>query len=140
MIRYHTKFIGLVVLLIGLAAVQGPATAAKSDSELPVRTVTITVDNGTRDQFFDQLKKFADTYALAIRIAPTRPDVPHFLVQMWREDMKVVGANPFDDSEFDISFYKNGDHPIEPAVLNQVVVGLKQAVEKIPGATISEAK
>ena len=130
----------LVVLICGLGAVNGKVVAAKSDSELPIRTVTILLKEGTQDQFFDQLRKFADTYAFAIRIAPTNPDMLHFLAQMFREDIKVIGANPFKASEFYVSFYKNDDHPVETASLNQMVVGLKQAVEQVRGAVITEVK
>ncbi len=114
--------------------------AADSTDEAPIRIVTVTLTKGTRDQFFDQLKRFADVNAFAIRIAPTRPDVPHFLIQMWREDINGTGTNALDPEQFRIAFYKNDNHPLETETVNQMIFGLEQAVGKVAGATVSEEK
>ncbi len=114
--------------------------AAQPNSQLPLRTVTVTLNEGTRDRFFDELKKFADTYAFAIRIAPNHPDLKHFLIQMWRVDIKGIGSNVLEIDEFNISFYNNSNHPVGAEAVERVVVGLKQAIEKIPGATSSDSK
>jgi hypothetical protein len=139
MTRTYPNLIGPVILLASIGIVSVDAIAAQSDGEMPIRSITITVREDSRDRFFDQLRKFADAHAFAIRIAPTTPDTKHFLLQMWREDIKVVGANPFDPPEaFAISFYKNGKHPVEPAAVNLVITDLKGAVSQMPGVTFSE--
>ena len=95
---------------------------------------------GTRDHFFSQVEKYADTYAFAIRIAPNHPDGKRFLIQLWREDMKIIGTNPFDPLEFHIAFYQNGNTPVPYVFTNAIVDKLKHALNEIRGAIISDIK
>jgi hypothetical protein len=126
-----------MALLIGFGAFGMHTMAARSQPELPMRSVTMIVGKDVRDEFFDQLKKFADTYAFAIRIAPTTSDGEHFLVQMWREDIKAIGNNSLDPAEeFDISFYQNGEQQVEIASVDQLVIGLKSFVSSVQGITV----
>ena len=63
-----------------------------------------------RDRFFDQLRKFADANEFAIRIAPVRPDHQHFLIQLWRDDIKGIGVNSGGDpGNFVIAFFHNSE-------------------------------
>jgi hypothetical protein len=88
----------------------GRAIAAKFDSQSAVRAVYFTVKLDARDRFFDQLRKFADANAFAIRIAPVRPDHQHFLIQLWRDDIKGIGVNSGGDpGKFVIAFFHNSE-------------------------------
>jgi hypothetical protein len=130
---------GLLVLLGATGTVGFDAIAARSDGQMPIRSLSITIGYGATDRFFDQVRKFADAHAFAVRIAPTTPDGKHFLVQMWREDIKVIGANPFDPPEtFEISFYKNGEQPVEPAAINLMIRDLENGLKPIAGITFTE--
>jgi hypothetical protein len=131
------KLIAPVCLLLGLGSVCGEAMAAKSNPQVPLRTIAVSVEKNARDAFFEQLKKFADRHAFAIRVAPVRPDGEHFIVQMWREDIKGIGVNPFDPAGFEISFYENDCvHPVPAAHVDVLINDLKLFIGAIQGVTI----
>jgi len=133
---------GFLVLLGTTGAVGFDAIAVRSDGQMPIRSLSISVELGATDRFFDLVRKFADAHAFAIRIAPTTPDGKHFLVQMWREDIKVIGENSLDPPEtFDISFYSNNvGHPADLAAVNLMIRDLESVLSPIPGLTFSERK
>jgi hypothetical protein len=59
---------------------------------------------------------------------------------MWRQDIEGIGTNAIDPGWFRIGFYKNDSHPLEAQAVDQTVFNLKQAAEKVPGATVSKAR
>jgi hypothetical protein len=137
--RLHRIVIALaLVVSIYVTVTSMPVFAAgtSQQGEIPLRTVLITLPKGTQSQFFEQLKKFASKHAFAIRIARTRPDVPHYLIQMWREDIKIVGANPFHGVGFSVSFFQNDDHQIDAKRLDRMVADLKKTLGSVHGVTI----
>jgi hypothetical protein len=90
------------------------------------------VPEDARAGFLEKIRKFADAKAFAIRVAPTRPDGQHFLVQMWREDVNIVAVNPFNDPrEFRIGVYQTGTRPVPTAVVDAVLRDLKDAISDI---------
>ena len=134
----YAKWIALFVLFFGINSADGTAAAAASNANLPIRSVTITLGSASRDKLFEQLRRFADTNAFAIRIAPTNPDNERFLVQIWREDIKGVGTNARSTKTFSIGLYQNCDEPVPAAIANEVVDELRRTVGQVPGATFSE--
>lgn len=120
-------------LILGFAAEDGRTMAARMERQSSLRSVTIHVDTDLRSRFFEELKKFADAHAFAIRIAPTTPDGQRFQVQMWREDIRVIGTNSVNAGAFRISFFQNGNYPVVPGSVNRLVDSLKTSVTAIHG-------
>ena len=124
--------IGLLAI-VSLVGTYRSAMPAQPDSELPVRVVHFTVKPDARDRFLDQLKKFADENAFAIRIAPTRPDNQHFLIQLWRDDIKGVGFNP-DPEKFGIAFYHNREpEPAMVLAINRLADSITNSLTSVNG-------
>jgi hypothetical protein len=124
--------------VIGLLAIVslgcGRAIAAKSGSQNPVRVVHFTVKPDARDRFFDQLRKFADENAFAIRIAPVRPDNQHFLIQLWREDIKGIGVNSGDPEKYVVAFFYNSEREAAVAsAINRLADNLTSSVTSVTG-------
>ncbi len=125
-----------LVIALGVSSYAG--AAAKPDGEAPLRSVTLTVNENQQDRLFEELRKFADTEAFAIRIAPISPDGQHFSIQLWRQDVKIIGSNALSPQEFYLGFYENGDHPANGYIVGQLVTHLKRIVLQVPGISISE--
>jgi hypothetical protein len=107
---------------------------AKTDSELPVRVVHFTVKPDARDRFFDQLKKFADENAFAIRIAPVHPNNQYFAIQLWRNDIKAFGVNPDDPEKFGIAFYHNSEpEPAMVLAINRLADSITNSLTSVNG-------
>ena len=127
----------LASLLWGLVSACEKPMTDKSDSQVPIRVVAISVQKSDRDAFFEQLKKFSDKHAFAIRIAPVRPDGEHFIVQMWREDIKGIGVNSIDPAAFEIGFYENSRHPVSAEKLDTLLSDLKNIIGEVKGVSFS---
>lgn len=139
MLRLCANFLAIGGLALSLGAANGGAMAANLDGELPIQTVTITVAEDARDQFFNQLREYADTSAFAIRIARSRADAPSFLIQMWREDVKGIGTNATNPCTFRIGFYQNGKEQVSADIVEDLVDRLEVAFDNVQGVTVLEA-
>jgi len=96
-----------VIGLLAILSLGGGCGTAYSESQSAVRVVHFTVKTDARDRFFNQLRNFSDENDFAIRIAPVRPDNQHFLIQLWRDDIKGIGVNSGDPEKFGIAFFHN---------------------------------
>jgi hypothetical protein len=146
MLSHHTKLtlrVGVVCLLTGvfLGFVTGKTQApegnetAVSDDETPIRIVEITVDEGEEEKLFELIRIFADKWQYAIRIAPTSSGSERLLIQMWREDIKVIGLFPSDQGTLKLGFYyTNPVTPVPDIFFDNEISSLKILVNEIPNA------
>jgi hypothetical protein len=129
---------GTLFVLWGSQGVYDKAESAVTRSELPVRVVKADLSGEPDDKFYSQLRKFADLNAFAVRIAPTTPDGRNVLVQMWREDIKIIGANPHNPNHFEFAFYDNDSISPSGEAFDALVTSLFQVLREIKGVTYSE--
>ena len=111
--------------------------------KLPRRKFIITIERRQQEELFSQLKKFADKGGFAIRIAPITPSGEDFSIEMWREDIKIFGANPFNPGEFRIGFYDTDGaypYPAPEWALDDLENDLKSFIGEISNATFSLEK
>ena len=141
----HKKFSIVTFILCGLIffiAVGMKALANKNTIQLadePIHALNVVIDDvEQRDRLFDQLRKFSDKHAFAIRIAPTRPEGKNFLIQLWREDIKLVMVNPFEEGKYRIYFYKNSIYAVPEDILNLLVLELKGFLTETSGVIVTE--
>lgn len=128
----------LLLSLSGSIWVQAMAGTNNSDEQLPIRSVTVTIMEGQRQLLIGELKKFADKYAFAYRVAPINPSGKNFSVEMWREDIKVLADNSLDPRSFEIDFYNNDcNHPVSGKSADVLVSQLERFIRKVPGAKVT---
>lgn len=109
-----------------------------NDPQVPIRKAVIKVQEQNLDLFFDQMRHFADKNGFAIRIAPTAPTGKDFLVELWREDFKILAANPFDKGVFRVSIFNILGRDIEDRHVDDLVASLKKYSLKVDGAEFTE--
>ena len=112
-------------------------------SKSPRKKLVIVIQKSQQEELFNQFQTFAHNNGFAIRIAPNTPSGEDFSIEMWREDIMVFGANPFDPGEFRIGFYNTdgaNPYPMPEGELNALVGDFKSLISDIPNATISEEK
>ena len=130
-----------VVLVLAIAGTGRGIDPAAAATELPLRTINVTLAKDQREQYVDQVRKFADSYAFAIRVAQSSPNPDHVLVQLWREDAKLISVIIPDRTAqsltYFIGIYGNGDHPLPTTAVDQLVEGLRHTVSEIEGVTFS---
>jgi len=135
-VEKRTKIFVLIFLIIVLLATWILTTSARSRikspippnnlEKAPIRIVEVTLAENQHDQLFEQFRNFADKHAFSIRIAPTDPTGDNFLVQMWREDIKVIGVESGDPGRFGIAFYNTyEERPVPLRVFDELIFDLE---------------
>lgn len=141
MFPYRVVRGGLACLLVGLFAGQGMnamAGNAESESQLPLRKLTVVLGKTGHEALFAHLRKFADKHGFAIRIAPNTATGGDFSIAMWRSDFKILGANPFEPGTFKIGIYDNDAEGVPKEYLNMLFADLKTCLGQIRTATVTE--
>ena len=136
-------FLIFALLAIGILDTSGRArvNSSKLPGQAPIRTVDITLTRNQHDQLFEQLRKFADKYGLAIRISPTDPSGENFLVYMWSADIEVIGADSDDPGLFEIGFYNFDEgRPVPESFFDEMVSELESFISEIPNEPFSVPK
>jgi hypothetical protein len=147
-VEKRTKLFVLIFLIIVLVATCTLTTSGRvrinsstppsNREKAPIRIVEVTLAESQHDQLFEQLRRFADKHAFSIRIAPTDPTGENFLVQMWREDIKVIGVDSGDPGLFGIAFYNTyEERPVPSRVFDELVVDLREFIAEIPNTTFT---
>jgi len=105
------------------------------------RIVDITIDTSEREEFFDQLRKFANKHNFTILIDAQPSGAEDFLISMHRSDIEIDGDNAFAPGEYGPGFY-HADllHPAPDSVFDDLVSDLKSFISEVPSATFSVEK
>jgi hypothetical protein len=109
--------------------------------KLPRQLLVVTIEISQQEELFSQLRKFSDKQGFAIRIAPTTPSGKDFIVEMWREDVKIIGLNSFEPGIFNFGFFDTDGtypYPLPVIALNSLVNDFKLFVYEIDDVKISD--
>ena len=110
----------------------------------PVRALDVRMDKSAYDQFILQMRQFGTSFGFRMVIKPSSPRPYDMFFQMWRPDVDLTAANESfngasDDLKFGIHFYPKRDQPPPlPENVAVLVDGLRQFLDKVPGAAIEE--
>ncbi len=148
MLEKRTKIFVLIFLIFALLAIWSLTTSGKTrtdapkvpnkNGQAPIRKVWVTLAQNQHDQFFAQLRKFADTHAFEILISQTDPSGENFLVEMWREDIEVSGVDSGDPGLLKISFFNTSEErPVSLEIIDELIADLKGFIEEIPNTTFT---
>lgn len=104
----------------------------------------ITMAHDEHAQFVEQISEFAAENAFEIRIAPPKLDPTDVLIQMRREDVKLLASPIIDpgitDLRYDVAIYENEGRAASMAALDQLINDLRAFVERIEGITTTVLK
>ena len=153
----HAKFLIILSLLLGLTlgvclgiGFMDIKTMSEMKTEnvnngtyhkSPRKNFVIILQKSQQEELFNQFQKFADNNGFAMRIAPNTPGGEDFSIELWREDIMVFGANPFDPGEFRIGFYNTdgaNPYPMPEWALDALVSDFKGFISEITNVTITE--
>jgi hypothetical protein len=98
---------------------------ASAATQRPVREVAIIIDSpNEKADVLAAIREFSDKNGFAARVASTSPEGDYFSVQLWREDIKIIGGNaiavrPVNDIR--LYFYHNGEGRVDDSVFDLAV-------------------
>jgi len=150
-VEKRTKLFVLIFLIIVLLATCTLTTSGRvrinsstppsNLEKAPVRKVHITLEQNQHEQLFEQFRNFAGKHAFAIRISQTDPTGEDFLVQMWREDIRIIGSDSGDPGLFKMGFYNTYEEsPVPLRVFDELIADLEELIVEIPNTTLTVAE
>lgn len=105
-----------------------------------IRDLVITIDLSRREEFFDQLSKFAKANGFSILIDTLSSSDEEFQIYMKREDIIISGVSG-ELNKYYVGFFDITDRsPAPDSVYDDLVSELEQYVSEVPGTTISIRK
>jgi hypothetical protein len=133
--------LGILLSILGCVGIKTITAQKQRYPQEAKRSVDITIDTSHREEFFDQLRKFANKHNFTILIDPQPSGVGDFLIYMTREDIEISGANVFAPGEYGFGFY-HADllHPAPDSAFDDLIVDLKSFISEVPGATFTVEK
>jgi len=141
------KVIAAACLLLGFLAGIGVSKITMNEkpkdnpADIPRRAVIITINQSQREELFTQTRKFADKWGYATYIAPIDPSGSHFYVDLWRSDIKVLGAYLADSGELHFGFfYTESTRPVPDSYFDEEINDLRNFISEIPNTKFSIEK
>jgi hypothetical protein len=149
MLAKRAKWIVLIGSIVGiLICVFGCANIIASSSEynkryptekLPIRTLSIQIDENQREELFSQLRKFSEKHALEFHLSFYKGG-EIFSVEMYGKGLEILAlSKPIHKTELNIRFFE--DDPTNPPpqeTVNEVYNDLKSFISEIPNVIITE--
>ncbi len=135
-IKWITVSTGMLLIMVIL----GCNVLYPNDNRQEARKgVRITVDSNQRQEFFGQLRKFAQANGFSIIIDTLPSSNEDFQIYMRREDIIISGASLA--NEYDIAFSDVTERPPAPdSVFDYLVSQLERYVSEVPGTTFTIEK
>ena len=120
-----------------LMFIMGCAFPYINDSRQEARKVVIiTIDVNKRQEFFDQLRKFAEANGFSILIDTMSSSNEKFQIYMTRDDVIISGASPFEPYEYHLAFSDaNVRHAAPDSVFDDLLSELERYASAVPGTT-----
>ena len=133
--------LGSLLFILGCAGTNMMTPQKQRYPQEAQRSVVITIDTSYRQEFFDQLQKFADEHDFTIQIDAQPSGAEDFLIYMTRGDIEISGANVFSPGEYQLGVY-HADllHPAPDSAFDDLINDLKRFVIEVPGAIFSVEK
>jgi hypothetical protein len=133
--------LGILLCIFGCVGIKMMTPQKQRYPQGAQRSVVVTIDPSHRQEFFDQLRKFADKHGFTILIDAQPSGVEDFLIYMTREDIEISGANVFAPGEYQLGFY-HADllHPAPESAFDDLISDLESFINEVPGATFSVEK
>ena len=130
------KWIRVGSLLMLLIVILGCGFPFINDNGLDSRrSVVITIDLNHRQEFFDQLHKFAKAHDFSILIDTLSSSDEEFQIDMTREDIIISGATGELDKYYFGLYDVTKRSPAPDSVFDDLVSELEQYVIEVPGTT-----
>jgi hypothetical protein len=135
------KLVWVISLFVGLLFVVG--CLGDTLEQLPIRSLTPTIDPKQREELFDQLHRFGDRHSFEFTFTDYGTNGKRFLVELLRKDINVLAVDIPDTSNMvSIRFYNHSfTNPVDEKTIetvDELFTELQSLLGEIPNVTITE--
>jgi hypothetical protein len=120
-------------------AILGFCSSAEAETSRPAHQVPLKVIRIVTDSKFDRViekyREFSDQERFAIIVSPTDPEGHDFLVQMWRQDLKMIGTTLGD--AYKVAVFQTTDEAVDSIVVDSIVGKLRTKLETLDAAEVT---
>ncbi|HEX9838030.1 MAG TPA: hypothetical protein VGA72_01720, partial [Anaerolineales bacterium] len=94
-----------------------------SNSQAPIRSLRLTIDNSQRGELFDQLRKFAKKHGFEYELTDFNTNGENFQFEMSRDDISIIAGDvPPDATLVFIRFYaKYPGYPVDEETIDALL-------------------
>jgi len=109
--------------------------------QLPIRTLSIQIDEDQREELFDQMRKFSEKHGLEFYLSFYDNKATFFIV-MYGNGLEISALSmPITTTELDFRFFeRNPTNPPSQETVDELYNDLKAFISEIPNVTITEEK
>lgn len=117
-------------------------TGRSSSQENPqnaIHSVTFSVNENSRDAFFNYVVSFSKENKFQSYVYPTTPDGSYFTMELHRSDMKIIGGNTMgiDPKEnVSLAIYDDLKSPTSHLNIEEIFSNFVQKAGKISGVSV----
>ena len=130
-------YLAALLFTCGCTLISNVEDSAKLE---PIRRLRVKIEEGRREELFDQFKIFAEEHDFKIEITDYGNMGKHFQVWMVRDNIQIVAEDvPGDPSVYDVDFL--GFYPGQPVdreTIAEMVIELMSYISEIPNVSITE--
>lgn len=133
--------LGILLCVLGCISVMRDTNLKSNPNSLSVRGLTITIDVDQREEFFTQMRKFAEKHSLEFKLNLYSSDNTRFLVAIYGEGFHITASNiPNAPREIGIGFFNEGSTPTPEETVDELFADLKSFINEIPNVRMTELR
>jgi hypothetical protein len=111
-------------------------SSSRPDAQLPVRSLSFTVEPTSRAKFLAAIESTAKVRGLEYRTAQVSPDAVRWILEAENSDFRIIVVNDLTPEHFKVRAYQNVTDPLPMDRLEEFLAKLQQAVQVVPGVRL----
>jgi regulator of replication initiation timing len=143
----HVKWILVVCLLVGLLVcgvgcirLTRSINLQGNPNSLSVKGLEITMDANQREEYFSQMRKFADKHSLRFELSSYSSDNKRFIIAMYGDGFHITSSNISNSPRIAIAFFNDATTPTPQGTVDELMDDLKNFINEIPNTMITEVR
>ena len=127
--------------ILGCVSIARNLDTKHPSEKVPIRILSIQIDQEQREELFSQLRKFSEKHHLEFRLSFYENEKV-FFVEMYGKRLEILAlSKPVATTNLDIGFYEQdlADPPSQETI-DELFNDLKTFIGEIPHVTITEGK
>lgn len=133
--------LGVLCCVFGCVSIVKNLGTKNPTETLPIRTLSIKMDENQHEELFTQLRQFSEKHRLKFNLSLYEKQKQFFLVMDGKGLEITVAPRPITRTEIRFNFYeKDAANPPSTEIVDELFSDLKDLLMEIPNVTVTEEK